>query len=260
MTDGRHSIILDDTVVTIAVSPSTAIPWLPDWLSFFPRSRDHHDPLLQVRPSGRERFLFSTRAGSVDVGASDLEPLFDQSLRALLRHTGQRPLMHGALIGNGAHAIAITGPSGAGKTALVRALARNGAGYWSDEYVLMSHAGVMGYPRCLELGDDDVEPLRAWQYRTATAGRTRFGHLFGLMPPRWIPWRNVRGIVHLASGFDEPLRFERTRFRRPLWHRPARTDLWPVLSQLRRRPHYNCSGGSIDARSKAVTHLLHDDH
>ena len=251
-----QTIVLDDTALTIAVSPAGAIPWLRDWLAFFPTAPAGPAPAIEVRKVATGQFAISTRAGSAQVTAVELEPLFDQSLRALLRNAGQRPLAHAALIGNGSNAVLLTGPSGAGKTTLVRAAARAGLCYWSDEYVLMSRKGVLGYPRCLELAQgDDLPILRSWHYRESPQLQP-FGHAVGLLPARWLPWHSVPAVVHLSGDFDHPLHVERIRFRPPLWHRPARTGLWPVLLRLRRCRHFVCRGGDAEQRMGFVDRLL----
>jgi len=73
---------------------------------------------------------------------------------AILRRLSGFAWVHAGVVAVGGAAILLPGASGAGKTTLVRELAKRGAQYFSDEYALLDLQGqVHPYPRALMLRD-----------------------------------------------------------------------------------------------------------
>jgi hypothetical protein len=63
--------------------------------------------------------------------------------------------VHAGVVGIDGRAIVLPGPSFAGKTTLVSALVRAGAGYWSDEYAALDADGLVHpYAKPLSVRDD----------------------------------------------------------------------------------------------------------
>ncbi len=68
--------------------------------------------------------------------------------------TRRRVFVHAGVVGWGGHAILIPGKSFAGKTALVAALVRAGATYYSDEFAVLDQRGLVHpYARALQMRD-----------------------------------------------------------------------------------------------------------
>jgi hypothetical protein len=81
-------------------------------------------------------------ARSLDAGVlvaslrSDLE-------RAVAERARTRVFVHAGVVGWQGGAILIPGPAGSGKTCLVQALVGGGATYYSDEYAVLDHRGLV---------------------------------------------------------------------------------------------------------------------
>jgi hypothetical protein len=84
--------------------------------------------------------------------------ILDAQLRMhIAQHAPDHVFVHAGVVGVGDRAIVLPGRSFAGKTTLVAALVRAGAGYWSDEYAVLDGDGLVHpYPKPLSVRIDDT--------------------------------------------------------------------------------------------------------
>jgi hypothetical protein len=102
--------------------------------------------------------------------------------------------MHAAALGDGRGVAAIAGETNAGKTTTALACARRGLVLYSDEYCILTPAGVTPFPRTLNLRRDGIDRLAldrapasrfdAWMAANRGEDRENVGldELFGQLP------------------------------------------------------------------------------
>jgi hypothetical protein len=114
----------------------------------------HAEGGVRVEADGSALGHALSHRGALDVLESDLQLFVAQYSREFV-------FVHAGVVGLGRKALVLPGPSGAGKTTLVRALLKAGATYYSDEYALLDTSGrVHPYPRALSVRSPDGEKTR----------------------------------------------------------------------------------------------------
>jgi hypothetical protein len=118
--------------------------------ALIPRGKDG---LLDVQLDG-ESIVGGPLDAAVALGALDAQIRMHVAL-----HAPDHVFVHAGVVGIEEQAIVVPGTSFAGKTALVAALVRAGAGYWSDEYAVLDAEGrVHPYAKPLSVRTDSKHP------------------------------------------------------------------------------------------------------
>jgi hypothetical protein len=118
---------------------------------------------LETRRDGKKSGAYRLYAGSdVAVQAADLEIVLDDLRRRfdfqIATAAPSRVFVHAGVVEWRGRAIVIPGRSWSGKTTLVSALVRAGAGYYSDEFAVLDQRGrVHPYRRPLRLRDPRMQ-------------------------------------------------------------------------------------------------------
>lgn len=126
-------------------------------------------PVRALPERGRFALVKDTNAGLLRVVCDErsiAEPsdlrlalgILDAELRMYIAlHAPDHIFVHAGVVGVEGCAIVLPGKSFAGKTTLVAALVKAGAGYWSDEYAVLDVDGlVYPYPKPLSVRIDDT--------------------------------------------------------------------------------------------------------
>ena len=161
---GVHLAVAGDSAALVEALDRYLLPWLP-------RAAINGEPadrLVEVRWAAKSSGLEILIDGAVaDTAPSPLAAIASAQRaldEAVVRRQAEVVVVHGGVVGRDGRAILLPAPSGAGKSALVAELVRQGALYFSDEYALIDSAGLVHpYPRTLLLrdGSGDGRPVLA---------------------------------------------------------------------------------------------------
>jgi hypothetical protein len=107
-----------------------------------------------LRGDGLEILVDGDVAGEAPDPLAAIAPVQRALDDAVVRGQAELAVVHGGVVAADGRAIVLPGSTGAGKSALVAELVRQGATYFSDEYAFIDRSGLVHpYPRSLLLRD-----------------------------------------------------------------------------------------------------------
>ena len=160
--------VASDCPKTLAVVRRYLLPWLPRVPAPL---RDVDLRFLLTRSSTPGSFpeTFEVRLNNGIIAEKEALPYLFTVLQqavdeCMIRSLQRETAVHAGVVVHRGQAIVLAGPSGTGKSRLVRELLRQGAEYCSDEYAILDPLGkVRSYPRALMIrkNGDEQHPVLA---------------------------------------------------------------------------------------------------
>lgn len=254
----EHTHPLPLGFLTLHLHPLALCPWAPLLLPQVP-------PLLRKRP--RTQLFLTARqekGGEVHIlfpeGELHIPPraapvLLTQLIHRLIARLLPPASLHGALAGTEEAALLFLGPSGRGKTTLVRELMKRGYRWGSDEFLCLSRQGIIPLPRALEW-EGDLPPLPGTLYRNEEYEYTLFLPEAGSLP--FVPFAAVRAILYLEEDRVGPYLLPLSRLPDEVWIRAPILSQFFDLYRLFSLPLYSLFPGEVEESANFLCSFFED--